>query len=135
MSTDILVCREDRLDAQEFLGVLQRSGLAQRRPADDVSRIAAMAANGNLIVAARDAGRLVGVARSVTDFAYCCYCSDLAVDRAYQGQGLGQRLIEVSRAELHPKARFYLVSAPAAVGFYERIGMQRVENCFRLAAE
>lgn len=132
MSADIVVAREPRLDAAEFLDVLERSGLAARRPVDEPDRIAGMAANGNLVVAARDGALLVGLARSVTDWAYCCYCSDLAVDRAYRHRGLGKRLIDVSRAALHPQARFYLVSAPAAVGFYERIGMERVEQCFRL---
>lgn len=135
MSGEIVVAREARLDAREFLDVLRRSGLADRRPADDPDRIAAMSANANLIVTARNGSRLVGVARSVTDFAYCCYCSDLAVDRAFQGRGLGRRLIELSRAELHPKARFLLVSASAAIPFYERIGMERVSTAFRFAAE
>lgn len=133
--SDVVIAREGRLDAGEFLDLLHRSGLAARRPADDSDRIAAMAANANLIVAARAGILLVGLARSVTDWAYCCYCSDLAVDRAYQRRGLGRRLIEASRAELHPRARFYLVSAPAAVPFYEHIGMQRVKDCFRLAAD
>lgn len=128
----ILIAREAALDPDEFLDVLQRSGLAERRPVDQPDRIAGMAANANLVVAARDNGLLVGVARSVTDFVYCCYCSDLAVDRAYQRHGLGKKLIGASRAELHADARFYLVSAPAAVGFYERIGMERVPQCFRL---
>lgn len=92
-----------------------------------------MAANANLIVTARAAaGPLVGVSRCVTDFAYCCYCSDPAVDRAWQGKGLGRKLVAASRAELHPNAAFYLVSAPDAVAFYERLGMERVEDCFRL---
>lgn len=132
MTGAITVAREPRLEADEFLDVLRRSDLAERRPAEDRERIAAMAANANLIVVARARGRLVGIARSVTDWVYCCYCSELAVDRGFQRHGLGKRLIDASRAELHPRARFYLVSAPAAVGFYERIGMERVRDCFRL---
>jgi GNAT superfamily N-acetyltransferase len=93
-----------------------------------------MAANGNLIVTARDNGTMIGVSRSVTDFAYCCYCSDLAVDRAYQGQGVGRRLLEATQAALHPKATLYLIAAPKAVSYYEHIGMLRNERCFAIPA-
>jgi GNAT superfamily N-acetyltransferase len=126
-----IVCnREDTLSAEEFVSVLRRSGLAERRPADDPQRIAAMLANANLIITARDAGKLIGVARSVTDFAYCCYCSDLAVDADYQRRGIGRALLDATRAALHPNAVLLLVAAPAAVSYYEHIGMDRVVQCF-----
>lgn len=128
--SQITIQREASLDAGEFLDVLRRSGLAERRPVNDLERIAAMAANGGLVITARDGGLLVGIARSGTDFAYFCYCSDLAVDRAYQGQGIGQRLLAATKAELHPEATLYLISAPKAVSFYEHIGMTRNDRCF-----
>ncbi|MDX2265292.1 MAG: GNAT family N-acetyltransferase [Hyphomicrobiales bacterium] len=130
MTPDPVIARELALDPAEFIGVLERSGLGERRPLADAARIAAMCKHANLIVTARDAGKLIGVARCVTDFAYCCYCSDLAVDKAYQGRGLGKALLQATRAELHPKASLYLISAPAAVGFYEAIGMERSERAF-----
>lgn len=127
---EFLIQKEARLDAPEFLDVLHRSGLAERRPVDDIARIEAMAANANLIITARKDGLLVGVARSATDFAYFCYCSDLAVDRAYQGQGLGQQLLDTTKAALHPNATLILIAAPKAVTFYEHIGMTNNERCF-----
>lgn len=131
--TDIVIQREERLDAGEFLDVLNRSGLGERRPVDDEARIAAMAANADLIITARDGdGRLIGVSRSGTDFVYFCYCSDLAVDRAYQGKGIGKRLLDATKAALHPKATLYLISAPKAVTFYEHIGMTRHDRCFAI---
>jgi GNAT superfamily N-acetyltransferase len=126
----IEIKREATLAVDEFQSVLAASGLAERRPVADAERIAAMCANANLVIAARDEGRLIGVSRCVSDFAYCCYCSDLAVDKAYQGRGLGKALLDATRAELHPKASLYLISAPAAVGFYEAIGMERNERAF-----
>jgi GNAT superfamily N-acetyltransferase len=131
---DIAVAIEPQLDAEEFLAVLERSGLAERRPADSPERIAAMVANANLIITARDGGRIIGVSRSVTDFAYCCYCSDLAVDRAYQGQGIGRRLLEATKAALHPKATLFLIAAPNAVSYYQHIGMDRNDRCFAISA-
>jgi GNAT superfamily N-acetyltransferase len=124
--------REERLGAEEFLDVLRRSGLAERRPVADMERIAAMLANANLFVTARDGGRLVGISRCVTDFAYCCYCSDLAVDRAYQRRGIGRRLLQATKAQLHPRASLYLIAAPAALSYYEHIGMVRHDRCFAL---
>lgn len=130
---DISIQREQRLDAAEFLDVLYRSGLGERRPVDDAERIAAMAANADLIITARDSsGRLIGVSRCGTDFVYFCYCSDLAVDRAFQGKGIGQRLLDATKAALHPKATLYLISAPKAVSFYEHIGMTRHDRCFAI---
>lgn len=131
---DIVIKTEQRLAAEEFLAVLERSGLAERRPADSPERIAAMLAHANLVITARDDGKLVGVSRSVTDFTYCCYCSDLAVDRDYQGRGIGRQLLEATKAALHPKATLYLIAAPKAISYYEHIGMMRNDRCFASAA-
>jgi ribosomal protein S18 acetylase RimI-like enzyme len=73
----------------------------------------------------------VGISRALTDFSYCCYLSDLAVDLAYQHQGIGKRLI----AETHKhggaeEVMLMLLAAPAAVGYYPKIGMQRHESCW-----
>lgn len=113
---------EERLDPAEMIDVFRRSGLAERRPVDDAALMARMAAGANLVVAARDAGRMVGLARSVTDHAYCVYLSDLATDRAYQGRGIGRRLIEMTLEAAGARANLILISAPGAMDFYRRIG-------------
>src|ERR1700739_1807738 len=109
---------EQGLGVAEFVDVLRRSGLAERRPVGDPGRIGRMLAHANLIITARKAGQLVGVSRALTDFSYCCYLSDLAVDRQYQGCGIGKRLIEETRREAGPQAACILLSAPGAMGFY-----------------
>ena len=132
---EIEIRREDRLSAQEFLDVLHRSGLAERRPVGDLERVAAMLEHANLFICAREGSKLIGVSRCATDFSYFCYCSDLAVDKAYQKQGIGRRLLDATRAVLHPKATLYLIAAPAAVSYYEHIGMTRHDRCFAILPE
>lgn len=128
----IIYAREERLDVEAFRDVLERSGLAERRPVADRTRLERMLAHGNLLVTAREAGsgRLVGVARSLTDFAFCCYLSDLAVDRSMQKRGIGERLIVETQRLAGPQATLILLSAPAAMGFYQRIGLPQAENAF-----
>jgi GNAT superfamily N-acetyltransferase len=122
---------EPDLSAVEFIDVLNRSTLAERRPVDDPDRIASMLANADLIVTARVDGKLVGVARSVSDFVYCTYLSDLAVDQAFQHQGIGKELIRRTKRET-PDAKLILLSAPKAVEYYPKIGMTRHDQCFML---
>jgi GNAT superfamily N-acetyltransferase len=123
------------LDAEAFISILTRSGLAERRPAGDRDRIARMLAGSNLIVVAHDGEQLVGVARSITDYAYCCYLSDLAVDESYQGRGIGKRLIDETRRAAGPETMCLLVSAPDSIGFYEAIQMPRQPRAFMFSRE
>ncbi|GLR80252.1 GNAT family N-acetyltransferase (plasmid) [Azospirillum oryzae] len=121
---------EPDLSADDFIDVLERSGLAERRPVGDRPRVEAMLRNAGLIVTARDQGRLVGVARSITDFVYCCYLSDLAVDRALQGRGIGKELMRRTRDAMGPGTMCLLLSAPKAISFYEQAGLKRHEQAF-----
>ena len=129
--------RTDALTADEFVAVLRASGLAERRPVEDRARIGRMLAGASLVIVARDeaSGAIVGVARSVTDFAYCCYLSDLAVDRAWQGRGIGRRLIEETRVHAGPEAMCLLLAAPEAESFYMGIGMPRTDAAFLYSRE
>lgn len=113
-----------RLTADEFIDVLMRSTLGERRPVDDPACIQAMLEHANLLCTAWDGPKLVGVARSVTDFAYCCYLSDLAIDEAYQRKGLGKELIALTQSRLGPKAKLILLAAPKAVEYYPKLGFQ-----------
>lgn len=125
---------EPDLSAEEFRAVLIASTLGERRPVDDLPRLDGMLRQADVIITARDDRRLVGVSRAITDFAYCCYLSDLAVDVAYQRRGIGRRLI----AETHRHAggdlvTLNLIAAPAAEQYYPRIGMQQRPSCWTLS--
>jgi Acetyltransferase (GNAT) family len=80
---------EEKLAIEEFRDVLVRSTLGERRPIDDPERLGKMLEYGNLIITARENGKLIGIARSLTDFLFCTYLSDLAVNEAYQKMGIG----------------------------------------------
>jgi len=123
---------EPDLPAEEFRDVLIASTLAERRPANDLERLAQMLRNADLVVTARDGAKLVGISRAITDFAYCCYLSDLAVDVAYQRQGIGKRLIEETRARAGEAATLILVAAPAAERYYPKIGMRPIASCWSI---
>ena len=126
---------EPDLTAEEFQRVLVDSTLAERRPAGDLPRLDRMLRGANLIVTARVDGALEGNARSVTDYAYCCYLSDLAVSKTVQGHGIGRRLIEQTRRLCGPQVSVILLAAPNAVGFYEGIGMPRHPAAFLYKGE
>lgn len=110
------------LSTEAFIDILERSTLGERRPVDDLECIESMIKNADIIVTAIADEKIVGVARAVTDFSYCCYLSDLAVDVSFQHQGIGKMLIRKIREQLGSKCKLILLSAPAAVEYYPKIG-------------
>jgi predicted N-acetyltransferase YhbS len=102
--------------------------LGERRPVDDLDRLERMLRQADIIVTARAGEKLIGVSRAITDFAYCCYLSDLAVDVAHQRQGIGKQLIEETRRHAGDGAALILVAAPAAEGYYPKIGMKPIAS-------
>jgi predicted N-acetyltransferase YhbS len=123
---------EPDLTAKEFRDVLVASTLGQRRPIDDLERLERMLRQADIIVTARDSARLVGISRAITDFSYCCYLSDLAVDVAYQHQGIGKCLIDRTRTRAGECTTLVLVSAPAAETYYPKIGMRHRASCWEI---
>jgi ribosomal protein S18 acetylase RimI-like enzyme len=122
------------LTTADFIDILRRSTLGVRRPLQDLDAMEQMFLHGNTYVGAYDGAKLVGIARVMTDFVYTSYLSDLAVDEQYQRQGIGKQLInEVQQAI--PKAKIILLAAPAAEGYYPKIGMQAHSHCFTLAPD
>ncbi len=121
---------EPQLAADEFIDVLVRSTLAERRPVDDQDIIQAMLANAGIILTARCSGQLVGVSRAITDRAFCTYLSDLAVDQSFQRQGIGRQLIQRTHQVAGLNTTLILLSAPNASTYYPHIGMTKHESCW-----
>jgi ribosomal protein S18 acetylase RimI-like enzyme len=125
----IAYAREDYLGADEYIEVVRSSGL--NRPIEDRGRVERMLAHANLIITARQDRKIVGFARSLTDFCFCCYLSDLAVDKACQGLGIGRRPIEETRRQAGgPLTTTLLLSAPTAMTYYQGLKMPHADNCF-----
>ena len=94
-----------------------------------------MLKNADIIVVAIDNEKIVGVARSVTDYNYCCYLSDLAVDQKYQKHGIGKKLINITQEQLNKKCKIILLSAPDATEYYPKIGFTQHTSAWTLARD
>ena len=115
---------------EEFIDLLVRSTLAERRPVAEPETIQGMLMHAQIIITARSGGRLVGVSRAITDFSFCTYLSDLAVDRDHQGQGIGKELIRRTHEAAGLNTMLILLAAPLARTYYPHIGMQAHDSCW-----
>lgn len=118
-----------------FVELLKASALGERRPIEDRACMEGMLSNSNLTVSAWHNDELVGIARSITDFHYACYLSDLAVRKEYQKSGIGKRLQILTQAQLGPQCKLILIAAPAANQYYEHIGFTHNPRCWVLERE
>lgn len=132
MSHEFAYSREQQLTADEFIDVLIRSTLAERRPVAERERILDMLRHADIILTARLNGQLVGVSRALTDYAFCTYLSDLAVDQAYQKQGIGRELIRRTHQAAGRQTRLVLLSAPKATSYYPHVGLEPHDSCWMI---
>lgn len=129
---DIEYTVNQSITTDQFINLLNASTLGLRRPVDDRACVEGMLKHGNLLVTAWHEEKLVGVARSVTDFYFACYLSDLAVDEDYQKMGIGKQLQVLTQAQLGPKCSLILLAAPAANDYYSHIGFSHHPRCWVL---
>lgn len=125
---------DKKITADQFVDVLKRSTLAERRPIHDMERIEKMLAHANILVTAWSDNTLIGVSRAWSDFSFCCYLSDLAVDVAHQKKGIGKELIRRTHEVSGKNTTLILLAAPAAVNYYPKIGMEQFVHCFKINA-
>jgi predicted N-acetyltransferase YhbS len=124
----------NELDVESVIELYNSSGLGERRPVDDPAIFADMLRHGNLTVTAWDGDLLVGISRTLTDFSYVGYLSDLAVRRSHQKQNIGIELIQKTREKMGPRSMLVLLSAPQAVEYYPRIGFTQHPSAWVLKA-
>ena len=129
---NIKYTKNQKITSKEFIDILKHSTLGERRPIDNEKCIQGMLDHADILALALDDGKIVGVARAVSDFNYACYLSDLAVDVAYQNMGIGQGLIETVQGELEKSCKIILLSAPDAVGYYPKVGFTQHGSAWTL---
>ncbi|MNN12867.1 Acetyltransferase (GNAT) family protein [compost metagenome] len=117
-----------QLRSEDVSTVFKSPGI--KRPWDDLERIQRMIENADVNISAWDGERLVGIARAITDFSYCCYLSDLAVNKEYQNKGIGTELVRHLQEHLGEEVSLLLLSAPTAMEYYPRIGFEKTEKAF-----
>jgi predicted N-acetyltransferase YhbS len=121
-----------KITAAQAIDLYVRSTLGERRPIDKVTTFADMLANANLIITAWDQEKLVGIARTLTDFSYVAYLADLAVDEQYQKRGIGKQLIEETKSHLNSECMIVLLAAPKANDYYQKIGFEHNPRAWTL---
>jgi GNAT superfamily N-acetyltransferase len=129
-TNQVIYSLEPHLTAEEFIQVLKASTLAERRPVGNAQAIAGMLRHADVIVTARVGGKLVGVSRAISDFSFCTYLSDLAVDEAFQKRGIGKQLIERTHEAAGLSTTLILLAAPKARTYYPHIGMNAHDSCW-----
>jgi GNAT superfamily N-acetyltransferase len=120
------------LPADEFIDVLRRSTLGGRRPVGEADTMKSMVKNADVMLTARIGELLVGVSRAITDFCFCTYLSDLAVDVEYQRQGIGKELLRRTHEVAGLNTNLILLASPMARGYYPRIGMDQHDSCWTI---
>lgn len=130
--TSVQYFNDRKITATQFIDVLKRSTLSERRPVHDETRIEKMLAHANILITAWSGDTLIGISRAWSDFSFCCYLSDLAVDVAHQKKGIGKELIRRTHEVSGTDATLILLAAPAAINYYPKIGMEQYVHCFRI---
>ncbi|WP_340020861.1 GNAT family N-acetyltransferase [Paenibacillus sp. FSL K6-1096] len=116
---------------EQLAEVFRLSGL--KRPYNDLERMGKMLDQADVLISCWDGGRVVGVARAITDYCYCCYLSDLAVIKEYQKRNIGKNLVQLLQETLGDQVAIVLLSSEEALSFYPQIGLEQVNNAFRIA--
>lgn len=116
------------ITTQEAIAIFESSGI--RRPTYDSTRIQQMLEKADIIVTAWQNEEPIALARSLTDFCYCCYLSDLAVKKEFQNKGIGKKLIELTKSHLGDQVKLILLAAPNAIDYYPKIGLKKYEHTF-----
>lgn len=130
----ILFQVEKNLSLEEYILILNSSGLGKRRPMHDPDHLKRMIHGSNLLVTAREGEELIGLLRGLSDYCYRCFIADLAVSEEFQGKGVGREILRFTRS-LAPDARLILFAAEDAESFYQKLGFKAHEHCYQLKPE
>ncbi len=113
---------------EDVIRVFRNSGIT--RPTDQPKRIQDMIRYSDILLTAWLGDRMIGIARALTDWSFCCYLSDLVVDKDVQKSGIGRELIARVREEIGEGVSLILLAAPSAMEYYPKVGFEKIENGF-----
>lgn len=123
------------LDLDQVIELYNASTLGDRRPVNDRQVMSDMLRHANLVVTAWDDNLLIGIARTLTDFGYVGYLSDLAVRVSHQRKSIGIQLVQKTREKMGPRSMLVLLAAPKAVGYYPKIGFTKHNSAWTINAQ
>jgi N-acetylglutamate synthase-like GNAT family acetyltransferase len=129
--TQITYKVNEPIKAEELSNVFKTSGI--KRPFDDLNRLQRMIENSNVLITAWDNDQIVGVARAITDYCYCCYLSDLAVNKNYHSKGIGKELVSLVKEHIGEEVALLLLSSPSAMEYYPKVGFEKIDNGFKIS--
>ncbi|MDC3418373.1 GNAT family N-acetyltransferase [Aquibacillus salsiterrae] len=119
------------VNEKELSILFKSSGI--NRPSEDLNRLKKMIDNADITLTAWANDKLIGIARAITDYCYCCYLSDLAIHRDYQQQGIGETLVDMLRENIGEEVALILLASPTAMEYYPKIGFEKIDNGFKIA--
>lgn len=122
-------------DIEEIIDLYNFSDYFPISDKEDTERIQKMHNNADIVVTAWDNEQLVGLARSLSDFCYCCYLSDLCVRNEYKGKSIGKELVKITKKIAGDECKLILHSSPNAMDFYSHIGMKQIDSAFIIQRE
>ncbi|MBM7653363.1 GNAT family N-acetyltransferase [Neobacillus cucumis] len=127
---NITLLVDAKIKPEDLSTVFKQSGL--KRPYEDLPRLEKMIENADILITAWEEDRIVGVARAITDFSYCCYLSDLAVDQEYQHRGIGRELVRMVQERIGDHVSLLLLASPIAMEYYPHIGFDKISNGYMI---
>jgi len=127
----IVYAKESNILVEEVIEHFNSCGYPHESDQFDDEQVEKLIAHSKLVVTARDNGKLVGIAFSITDFTSTCFISDLAVRPEYRRHGCGEELVtrshELAGGE---KVRLVSVSNSNTVDYFKTIGMEKCDDVF-----
>ena len=122
-------------DLKDILELYDNSGYFPINNRFDIQRIKKMHENADIVITAWEGENLIGLSRAISDFCYCCYLSDLCVSEKHRKEGIGHRLVELTREKAGKECKLILQSSPDAINFYQKIGMKQIDSAFIVPRE
>ena len=133
---DSIIIKEEKLNSAEYIDFLKRTDLGSQYPKERFyERIEKLVKNVSIsLVARNEKDLIVGVLFGLTDFCYWLYITDLGVDRNYERQGIGSRMMKKAHeiAGGEKDIAVYLIANDNAIPFYEKLGMKKADEVMKL---